>query len=223
VLSGKQGSQDIILKVGLDFAGLRRESAALQAFKNYGAVTILNEQDGALLLKHVLPGNCCVSTKDKRTIEITCDVMERLHQAPLPDTQSFPHVQDWLSLLDKDWQIPPHCLEKSRKLKDILQYPSEEIVLLHGDLHFDNILKNGDDWAVIDPKGVLGHPINEVWTFIVDMEKDTKYIAERFNFSLQSVRQWYFVHLVLAACWNIEDHASPQLFIDLALKTYPWV
>jgi len=31
-------------------------------------------------------------------------------------------------------------------------------VLLHGDLHQDNILSHGDDWLVIDPKGVIGFP-----------------------------------------------------------------
>jgi streptomycin 6-kinase len=35
-------------------------------------------------------------------------------------------------------------------------------VLLHGDLHQDNILSQGDDWLVIDPKGVIGFPINEI-------------------------------------------------------------
>ena len=53
---------------------------------------------------------------------------------------------------------------------------------------------------VIDPKGVIGYPINEVWAFIIDIEKDTEFIANYFKFNLQEVRNWYFIQLILAIC-----------------------
>ncbi len=59
-------------------------------------------------------------------------------------------------------------------------------------------------YQVFKAKGVIGSPINEVWAFVMDMEKDTDYIAKFFHFDVKSVRQWYFVHLILASIWNIE-------------------
>ena len=90
-------------------------------------------------------------------------------------------------------------------------------------LSHENILQNGQEWRIIDPKGVIGAPIHEVWAFVMDFEKDTLYIADFFGFPLEEVRGWYFVHLMKAACWNVEDNVKPNLFLDLAEKVYPLV
>ena len=43
----------------------------------------------------------------------------------------------------------------------------EPLVLLHGDLHHDNILRKGDrDWVVIDPQGVVGAGFLEAGRFL---------------------------------------------------------
>ena len=57
----------------------------------------------------------------------------------------------------------------------------------------------------------------------MDFERDTQFVADFFSFPPQDVRSWYFVHLMLAACWNVEDKISPTLFLNLAEKTYPLV
>lgn len=45
VLSGFQGDNPIILKLGLDSEGLARETFALKCFAGYGAVKVLAEDD----------------------------------------------------------------------------------------------------------------------------------------------------------------------------------
>ena len=82
-------------------------------------------------------------------------------------------------------------------------------------------MKNNDDWIVIDPKGVIGPSIFETWAFVIDIEKDTQFIANFFDFNLQDVRDWYFIHLILATCWNLEDNIDDNLFLGLAQKAYP--
>lgn len=44
------------------------------------------------------------------------------------------------------------------ELRSAADPPGEDVALqlLHGDLHHDNILQSGDDWKLIDPKGVRG-------------------------------------------------------------------
>lgn len=46
-------------------------------------------------------------------------------------------------------------------------------------------------------------------------EKGKKWLAD-----LQELRQWCYIHLVLAACWNIEDNIDPTKFIKIAEKFY---
>jgi streptomycin 6-kinase len=125
--------------------------------------------------------------------------------------------------LDKDWSIPDAYLKKARKLQDQLLKTSAADSLLHGDLHYDNILQNGDDWVVIDPKGVIGSPMNEIWAFVMDIERDIPFIAHYFNLRTQDVFNWYFVHVILAICWNLEDNIDANLFLNLAVKAYKYV
>jgi streptomycin 6-kinase len=54
VLSGFQESQPIILKLGLDSEGFKREAAALKAFSGLGVVKVLAESEGMLLLERAL-------------------------------------------------------------------------------------------------------------------------------------------------------------------------
>ena len=50
VLSGFQGSEPIILKLGLDIDGFKREAAALMAFSGFGVVQVLIENNGLMAL-----------------------------------------------------------------------------------------------------------------------------------------------------------------------------
>jgi streptomycin 6-kinase len=169
VLSGFQGSQPIILKLGLDIDGFKREAAALMAFSGFGVVQVFSENAGLLLLECAVPGVSLKSyfpENDGEAIKITANVIKRLHKAPIPRAHAFPHIKDWLAALDKDWNISDKYLQKARGLRDHLLKTAFKEVLLHGDLHHDNILQNGDDWLVIDPKGVIGEEAFEVAAFI---------------------------------------------------------
>jgi len=219
VLDGYQRDKPIVLKLGLDELSLSKESKALKAFADYGAVAVLDHTNDALLLQRAVPGSLLKKhfPKDSQSaIKIACDVTKKLHQAPLPKTNDFPHVKDWLKTLDKEWNIPRFHLEKARTLKNTLLEAQGAQILLHGDLHQDNILLDGKDWLVIDPKGVIGSPINEIWAFVEDPETDLIFISKYFDFDPGDVIKWYYVHLVLAACWQVEDRLDPTLFLNLA-------
>ena len=121
VLTGFQNEKPIVLKVGLDENTLMREAAALTVLKNTGAVQILAQDKGVILLERVVPGTSLKGffpDNDTQAIRIVCDVMRRLHQASVPPVHNFPHIRDWLLVLDKNWDMPTHYLEKARKLRD---------------------------------------------------------------------------------------------------------
>jgi len=56
VLTGFQGSKAVILKLGLDIDGFKREAAALMAFEGSGVVEVLSEKTGLLLVECAVPG-----------------------------------------------------------------------------------------------------------------------------------------------------------------------
>lgn len=232
VLSGFQASQSVILKLGLDIDGLKREACALKAFSGFGVVTVWAEDDGILLLERAAPGGSLKTyfpEQDHEAVLITCDCLNRLHQALIPNDHSFPRIEDWLLALDKDVHIPSQYLQKARKLRDELMATSATPVLLHGDLHHDNIIKNGNDWVVIDPKGVIGEPAFEVAAFIRNpipqllthadvtslIERRIAQFSERLKLPAHRIRDWCFVQAVLAWVWAIEDGCDATYFKEL--------
>jgi streptomycin 6-kinase len=67
---------------------------------------------------------------------------------------------------------------------------------------------------------VLGPTIFESWAFIMDIERDVPFIAKRFDYDAREVLEWYFIHLILAVCWNLEDYIDPSKFLDLSAEAY---
>ncbi len=232
VLAGVQGDQPIILKLGLDQNGLRREAAALKAFAGCGAIEILVEGEGLLLLERASPGTSLKEyspRQDAKAVEIACQVMQRLHQAPLPPEEYFPSIADWLRLLDKEWEIPAIYLNKARQRRDHLLTTSGPSVLLHGDLHHDNILRNGNEWVAIDPKGVIGEATYEVASFIrnpmpellnhddapnIIQSRITRF-AEILKLPSRRILDWCFVQAVLSWAWALEDSLDTSCFEQL--------
>ena len=232
VLSGFQGSQSVILKLGLDIDGLKREAYALKSFAGFGVVSVFAEDDGMLLLECAVPGDSLKTyfpEQDHEAVLITCDCLNRLHQAPIPNDHRFPSIEDWLLALDKDVHIPTQYLQKARKLRDELMATSATPVLLHGDLHHDNIIKNGNNWIVIDPKCVIGEPAFEVAAFIRNpiplllthddvssiIEKRITQFSEHLKLPASRIRDWCYVQAVLAWIWVIEDGCDATYFKKL--------
>lgn len=232
VLSGFQGDNPIILKLGLDHEAMTREAFALKCFAGYGAVHVLAEDKGMLLLERAVPGTSLKDyfpDKEQESIEIACEVMQKLHQANIPITHNFPHIKDWLKAFDKDWSIPDAYLKKAQKLRDQLLQTAKPDVLLHGDLHHDNILQNGETCVVIDPKGVIGEPAYEVAAFIrnpipkllnqadaptIIHNRITRF-AELLELPSQRILDWCFVQAVLAWAWALEDGCDTSYFQKL--------
>lgn len=229
VLTGIQHEQPVVLKLNPKPEDLNLEIAALKAFAGYGVVDVLEQTDGAILLERAVPGYSLRNYfpyKDEQAIQITCKAMQKLHQAPIPRNTQFPHIADWLKTLDKNWDIPKKYLERSRLLRNQLLETLGPPVFLHGDLHHDNILENGDGWRVIDPKGVIGETAYEVAAFIRNpipellvspesaqiIPQRIKTFARLLNLDENRIQQWCFVQAILAWIWCLEDGTDPNYF-----------
>lgn len=225
VLEGFQDRTPIILKLSPDTSLIDQEVRALEAFKGFGAVSVLGCKNGTLLLERAMPGTLLKNSHPKENrIEIACNVIDRLHQAPLSVEGKFPHIVEWLSAIDKEWDLPKIHLERARKLKNSLVKKSlEHQIFLHGDLHQENILSHGNSWLVIDPKGVIGHPIHEVWACVEDPRRDLHFLSNYFKYSFQEIVECYYVHLILAACWQVEDGLDASRFLALAQFVFPLI
>lgn len=223
---------EVVLKLSVPGAGVRTEIEALRHFGGVGAARLLasDPEEAALLLERLEPGTPLSDLQDeRRTVAIAARVMRRLWRPPGPG-HGFPSIRDWAAGLERARErsdgrspIARDLLETAIVMSDELIDSMAEPVLLHGDLHHDNILTaEREPWLAIDPKGVIGEPAFEVGAFLrnpmgrLSREPDPKRILERradlFAEALELDRQrllsWGAVSAVLAAWWAYEDHGS---------------
>ena len=237
VAAAHRGSDSVVLKIGLDPIALKREFDSLRAFDGHGCIRVLafDSTHNALLLEKVDPGISLrgyFMAQEAEAMRILSEVIRKLQEVP-PPPAGFPHVADWLSILDNQWPFPGDYLAKARQVRDRLLATSPASVLLHGDLHHDNILSNGvGSWIAIDPHGVMGDPAYEVGAFIrnpipelqdhpdcgIIINNRVTILSEALGIPVQRIQEWCYVQTILGACWSVQDNQSP----DVLLRTIPF-
>ena len=112
----------------------------------------------------------------------------------------------------------PSLVDKAEALFSELLDSMREPVLLHGDLHHDNILSaEREPWLAIDPKGVVGEPEYEVGGFLrshlLFQPKPEEVLTRRVDqfvdglgFDRERVVGWGLAQALLSAWWAYEDH-----------------
>jgi len=233
VASGYKNKQLIILKLGFNHQALAKEASCLQAFADHGAAEVLATEPGMIIMQRATPGVMLKQSfpnNDIRAVEILCASIKRLHLAAIPEQHNFYHLVHVLQTLDGDLDIPPEILINTRRMRDELLASTHVNVLLHGDLHHENILRNNSDWLVIDPKGFIGDPVFEVCAFIHNpspllleqanpaeiIKNRIRLCAKLLGFSEQRIHDWLYVKSILGWAWCLEDNMSPAYFSRLS-------
>lgn len=211
-----------VLKLTLPNPELNTEIKALEIFNGEGAVRLLgtNLEQGALLLESLEPGEKLKNIhNDEQAAKIAVDVMQQLWK-PMNETASFPTVESWFDQLKNIYPLPASLVDRARKIAQEQIDSMGKPMLLHGDLHHENILSaKRRPWLAIDPKGVVGEREYEVGAFLrnpipeIVTQMNTKKILLRrldqfsdlLGFDRQKIQAWAFAQAVLAAFWAYED------------------
>ncbi|HUI89421.1 MAG TPA: aminoglycoside phosphotransferase family protein [Anaerolineales bacterium] len=229
VAFAKRSNQDVVLKIGLPHRERTSEMSALRFFKGKGAVRLLeaDEERGMFLLERLLPGKMLATlTDDAQATHAAAGVMLNLWR-PAPCGGAFIQLSDWFKGFEKlrlRFEGSTGPLEKNlveRAEHSVASFFGEDYapMLIHGDLHHDNILSSQDDWLAIDPKGVIGPAAYEVGPLLMnplgyltrpDAVRITRrrmdILSERLGFETERIREWGIAHAVLSAWWDLEDN-----------------
>jgi streptomycin 6-kinase len=221
---------EVMVKTGLtdEFPS---QPQALQHFDGHGMVRLVayDEHDAVMLLERLKPGTPLRTVEDDEVaVSAAADVMRKIWR-PLPQKHyPFPTVGDWgkgFARLRKLYAggtgpIPPAMFDKAEKLYAELSASMAEPVLLHGDLHQDNILSaEREPWLAVDPKGVIGEPVFETgallrnfWPDILSLPDPKLLMARRIDqlsaelaFDRGRIYDWGFSEAVLSVVWGVED------------------
>lgn len=237
----RSDGQSIVLKIGFDKQVIVDEKQALAYFDGNAAIRLLDydEKYNALLLDQAIPGTTLKSfypAQDEFVIDCYVNTVKRLLSKSMNSPYRFRHVRDWLKAIDKVKSnlIPNSLLQRAIDLKNSLLSTMTKEIVLHGDLHHDNILQNNDTWVVIDPKGIVGEPEFEIAAFDfihademkdgIDIKKlfhqRLNLIAEKSQLSAERIKDWIFIRLILSAVWHVEDNGDPIKAVNLAEVLY---
>ena len=234
---------EAVLKIGFpQDKEFQSEIKALTLFNGKGVVKILEAEakDAVILIEKVEPGVPLSSlADDDKTTRILARVMKRIRKS-LPSNHNFITVAEWSSAIPKLRQqirgrigpIPLHLMTKAEKLFEKLITSAEPSVLVHGDLHHDNVLSsNRGEWLAIDPKGIAAEPAYEVAAMIRNPYEKLKNISnlepiirrrllilsEELNIDVHRVQEWCIAQTVLSAVWNLEEAKGPEHALRVAV------
>ena len=163
--AGLRNSTEAVLKIQFPHRESEHEAQALAVWDGDGAVRLLDHDPmrKALLIERCQPGNHLSESAPKRALEIFVELLPRLWK---PVGEPFRTLADeaatWREDMYSIWRQAGQPFE--RRLVDAavdvlasLAGSQGEEVLLHQDLHADNVLAaEREPWLVIDPKPLRG-------------------------------------------------------------------
>lgn len=245
VVAGTRNHQPIVLKLGVPTQGFSTSVEALIHFQTGSSVSVLEHEadNGAVLLERVFPGELLhLVQQDSEAVVTAARVMKSLWKAP-PKKHSFTSITDWLSLFQKlrnqnagtTGPFPEHLIEIAEQTFAELITSSENQVVLHGDLHHENILscaKRG--FIAIDPAGVIGESGYEIGSFMrnklpqVTSERSIIEVlnyrvgifSKELDFSEARLKKWTFCHIILSSVWSYENSEDYSKELKLAELLY---
>ncbi|GAB4118522.1 MAG: aminoglycoside phosphotransferase family protein [Roseiflexaceae bacterium] len=220
-----------MLKLGVPDGAFTDEIDALRLYNGNGICRLLRSdaEQGAMLIERFLPGSTLTElSDDEAATRIAAEVMQQLW-IPAPEVHNFATVVEWARGFERlrdefaggTGPFPAAMVAKAERLFADLLASAGPNLLLHGDLHHDNILSaERSAWLAIDPKGLVGEAAYEVGALLRNpgdrvasnpdpqrfMARRVAILAETLHIDPQRIAAWGYAQAVLSAWWAYEDH-----------------
>ncbi|AZD87450.1 streptomycin 3'-kinase [Pseudomonas chlororaphis subsp. aureofaciens] len=186
-----------------------------------GAARVYAHHGDALLMERAMGRRSlmqmALAGEDDEVSRIVCASLARLHaprSTPLPPLLTLPEWFKALRLAARhEGGMFLRCLATADEL---LASPREQVVL-HGDIHHDNVLDFEErGWLVIDPKRVMGERGFDFANLICNPDLPTSGDPRRFTRQVEVIAQaaglerkrllqWVLAYTGLSAAWFLED------------------
>ncbi|EPU1046141.1 TPA: APH(6) family putative aminoglycoside O-phosphotransferase [Raoultella ornithinolytica] len=225
-----------MLKV-TDDADEQTGNALMAWWEGNGAAQVMAYEKEAILLARAT-GIASLSTmskngQDKEACRILCATANRLHSKSDKPWPQLTPLHRWFSSLEpaalEHGGILAHCAEIAQQLLSSAQ----DVVVLHGDLHHDNVLDFASSgWLAIDPKGLLGergfdfaniftnpdlgHPEHYVARVPSIFKQRLAIVTEIAGINRERLLQWIIAWCGLSAIWSLECNDRISIQVEIA-------
>ncbi len=224
----------LVLKLALE-PEEKRGGGLMPWWDGDGAARVIAHDHDVLLLERAM-GSASLSAiarngEDDEASRIICDVAAKLHMPrDRPPPAGLVPLDQWFRPLETMAASQGGIiLEGAAAAHDLLRTAHDNVVL-HGDIHHDNILDFGSrGWLAIDPKGLFGerafdfanvfrnpdradlsgNPDHTIATAPGRMARQAGIIADAAGLDRARLLQWVLAFASLSACWIIGDGDDP--------------
>ena len=224
-------NQEVIVKISES----NNECYGLQCLQGNGIVNLLDydHQHFALLLQYIPSKGCLVdyitTYDDDWIIDVFIDLFKKIHGSEKKiTTHTFQHIHDHFSILHaySYSKIPEHFLQKALQIYNQIIITDDSQYLLHGDLHFRNILRYQDHFIAIDPWTTIGPLEYEVASFLssptdflllnhnveILLQNRLDRLSDVLNLDRQKLKDYSFLRVIFLAC-----------LCEMKHKNYDWI
>jgi len=229
---------EVVLKLSPPTPESRSELAALSLAQGPGFVRLIDADPGIslIMMERIRPGTALrdVGMTDEETTRIGARKMLEFWREPGSTGDLIPLEQWARELLEHDPgkhpQAPNDLLGIAGEIARGLFSSPTSRVLLHGDLHHQNILRgDGGSWVTIDPKGLVGERGYDIATWMLNPwgiphrddyqdigNRRLDIFAEVLGEPRSRLAQWAVVHTAMSLCWSLNDERPEDPEGDIA-------
>jgi streptomycin 6-kinase len=209
-----------VLKIQFPDRESEHEASALAAWDGAGAVRLVahDPQRRALLIERCVPGTPLSARGSTEALTVLIDLVRRLAiAAPSKVGMLGAEAARWRTNLLSSWEAAGRPFEErliaaAIEVFDDARFRPGDAVLLHQDLHGNNVLRaEREPWLVIDPKPLAGDPAFQAAPIVRSAElgtaqADVRYrldrLSDELGFDQERARRWT---LAQTLAWSFEN------------------
>lgn len=219
-----------VLKTAPPAAQLIAEAEWLKAHKkSVPRIFHIDNENNAYLMEKIWPGtslkHLVKEGKDEQATRIISQTILDLQSVVPLHLASYQSISEHIASLDfLRGHLDVHFIDSAKSIFRDLCASSTKNIILHGDLHHDNILQNDASWDVIDPLGYIGDPCAEVGSMIFNpldcfpqhlplqniIQTRLRILSEMLPFDVGRIQAWAFCLTLRSAGWDVEGFGCPN-------------
>lgn len=224
----------LALKVTWPHPEGQHEALVLRTWNGVGAVRLVAAlpSAGALLLERLDAAADLSDLWVDEACEVVGGLLARLQVAAPPQ---LPRLAEYLAphleRMAARPAVPRRVVSRTQALARELMSGAVPQLLLHTDLHFENVLRGHDGWTAIDPKPVAGHPgfdlfpllhnrVAELGTgaaFRWSVRHRVSLAAQAAGIDLDEARAWTLLRAGVEVSWASQTGTADDLSLHVAL------
>ncbi|MDR9862223.1 streptomycin 6-kinase [Pseudomonas baetica] len=225
LLPVRLGDTPAMLKIALDIDE-KHGNQLMAWWEGNGAAQVLALHEDGLLMERAMGRRSlmqmALNGQDDEASRILCTVLARLHAVRDKPPPPLVELGPWFASLRCAAAVHGGSYALSLQTAEALLAAPQEVVLLHGDMHHDNVLDFGArDWLAIDPKRVRGERGFDYANLLCNPALPTASNPERFRRQVEVIveaaqldrhrlLQWVLAFAGLSAAWFLEDDLQDQ-------------